>query len=123
MKKLIKFSGGILLTVLYCYALFSVAQPLPQTFTYHSNHSEQQQKVSKVSKSLFSLTTEAENLRVSFSPSTGPFLKIPFFNSVWYPKISEHILTAQLSQYTKYHTNTLVNYRKNDSIFPFHYFW
>ena len=123
MKKLVNFSSGLLLSLLYCFALFSVAQPLPETFTTPSNHSEKQENVSKVSKSLFSLTTETENFSFSFNSSPGQFLKIPFFDCVWYPKLSEQLVSAQISQYTKYQNHTLVNYRKNDSIFPFHYFW
>ncbi|MDW5289601.1 hypothetical protein [Formosa sp. PL04] len=123
MKKAVKFSGVLLLTVLYCFALYSVAQPLPKTFIVNSNPSEQQQKVSTVTKSLFNLTSESENLSVSFNPSPGPFLKIPLFESGWHSKLNEQLVLAQISQYTKHQTNTLVKYRKTDSIFPFHYFW
>ncbi|WP_434035849.1 hypothetical protein [Formosa sp. 4Alg 33] len=123
MKKVVKFSGGLLLSLLYCFALYSVTQPLPETFTYHPNNPEQQQKVSKVSESIFSLTAVPENVVISFPSSGGHFLKIPLFNSVWFPKISEQLIASQFLQYKINQTNTLVNYRKNDSIFPFHYFW
>ncbi|WP_299779319.1 hypothetical protein [uncultured Formosa sp.] len=123
MKKVVTFSGGILLAFLYCFALYSVAQPLPQTFTYNSDQSEQHQKVSGITKSLFNLTSESENFSVSFNPSTEQFFKTPFFSSGSHFKKNEQLVEAQISQYTKYQTNTLVNYRKNDYIFPFHYFW
>ena len=123
MNKAVKFSSGLLLTLLYCFALYSVTQPLPKTFTYHSSHSEQQQNVLKVSKSLFSLSSLPENVVISVPTPAGHFLKIPLFNFVWHSKISEQLVAAQITQYTNYQTNTLVNFRKNDSIFPFHYFW
>ncbi|WP_159023532.1 hypothetical protein [Formosa sp. L2A11] len=124
MKKAVTFSGGVLLAFLYCFALYGVAQPLPQTFTNNTEHSEKHQDVSSINKSLFSLTSEPENISIPFGPTTsGDFSKTPVFNSSWFPKLNERIVSAQISQYTAYQTNTLVNYRKNDFIFPFHYFW
>ncbi|WP_066217864.1 hypothetical protein [Formosa haliotis] len=123
MKKLIKFSGGMLFCLIYCFALYSASQPIPETFELNSKHSESQQKISSVSKSLITLTSESETFSFSFNPSSGQFLKIPFQNSGWISNYKEPYVLAQISQYSKYQTNTLVNHRKNDAIFPFHYFW
>ena len=120
MNKAVKFSSGLLLTLLYCFALYSATQPLPETFSYHSEH---QENISKVSKSLFSLSSIPENVVLSVHAPSGHFLKIPLFNVVGHSKISKQLTAAKISQYANYQTNTLVNFRKNDSIFPFHYFW
>ncbi|PNW26627.1 hypothetical protein [Formosa algae] len=123
MKKLVTYSSGILLTLIYCIALYGAAQPLPKTFTPLTDPSEKHQDISSVTKSLFSLTSEPENIGISFGPPAAEFSKPPVFNHSWFPKLNERLVSAQISQYTAYQTNTLVNYRKHDSIFPFHYFW
>ncbi|QDO94712.1 hypothetical protein FNB79_12315 [Formosa sediminum] len=124
MKKIVTCFGGVLLTFLYCFALYSVAHPLSETYAVNTPISEKHQDVFSVTKSLFSLTSEADNFSVSFGPtSPSEYSKLPVFNSHLCPKLNERIVNAQISQYTTYQTNTLVNYRKNDLIYPFHYFW
>jgi hypothetical protein len=76
-----------------------------------------------ISTQLFCNAAQAENEVNSFNSFPVNNCKDPFSAPGAVSKAIEQILNVSFAQYTRYSRNFLVQCRKSDIIFPFHYFW
>jgi len=122
-KNKVRITGAVLLAAYYCLAIGGVAMP----FVYFDIHSQpgssQEIFVAELPGSLFSHTTQTENsLRIvhAFPVQTLINSGDGFFTIT---KATELLVENAFSQYSSKALGMMINERKSDLIFPFHYFW
>jgi len=116
------FSAGFLIAI-YCFAIGVVTKSLVNS-DFHSNSATlHEQYFSDFSTKLFCLTSQPESSVNNYINQLVPSYKNPF-NGFWaIPKITEQLFETAFSLYTNISKNFLIQHRKSDIIFPFHYFW
>ena len=68
-------------------------------------------------------TSQSESSVNNFNNFPAPGFK-NLFDGLWaITKTTEQFYEAVFSQYTSFSINFLIQHRKTDIIFPFHYFW
>jgi hypothetical protein len=79
--------------------------------------------VSGFAAKLFCETSQLESSVNNYTSAPVPNFKNPT-NGVWAIfKTTEQLFESTYSQYTRISRNFLIQHRKTDLIFPFHYFW
>jgi len=119
-KKIIRISGILFLTALYCFALGIGAEPL----TYSDIQTNNQEKYdSTISSFLAVHTSQTESSVNNLNDFPAPGVK-NLFDDLWaINKVTEQLNNTIFSNYTGISINILVNSRKADTLFPSHYFW
>ncbi|UZR97105.1 hypothetical protein [Chondrinema litorale] len=123
MKEKFRIFSAITLTTIYCFAVGAVAySPVNSDFN-ENNKGEHAKYAASVSSKLAYHTSQVENsVDTFFEFSTPTFKKT--FDELWLIANSvAHLFEAEFIQYEKFSLGFLINYRKTDIIFPFHYFW
>jgi hypothetical protein len=123
MKKNIRILSVIFLTVIYCFAIVAVANSLTHSDNPNNPISSQENIISDFSVKLFYQTSQSESSGNSFKNLPVLNFKNPFTGLWAIIKITEQFLETEFSQYKYFARNILINHRKSDIIFPFHYFW
>ncbi len=97
---------------------------LPKSVDVGKHHAAGQELyLADTSKSLFYHTSSSKNTGGSFNNYSGPGYK-NLFDQLWsVTHNSEQLFKAVFTQYCNFAIGLLVQYRKSDLIFPFHYFW
>lgn len=123
MKETRKIVSVLLLAALYTFIIGTANISYASTSNFNTASSTHDTKVSVVSFNLFSHATEAET---SFY-SVNYFSEADFDSSgTGFSALlrkSEKLLESTYTQYIRSSKNRLVSYRKEDLIFPFHYYW
>ncbi|HAQ38111.1 MAG TPA: hypothetical protein DCX89_00955 [Saprospirales bacterium] len=123
MKEKIRIITALLLTVIYGYAVSIATQSVFLTDNRDARCSEQETYLLSVSASIFGSATPKDvtsfNKTNQFSAQDA---KKPFSPGELLQN-EEPLIRSELSQYGHFSTNLLIQFRKTDKIFPFHYFW
>ena len=123
MNSRLRFYGIILLTAIYCYAVGAVAVRPVESVYASAQTKEQGRYTATVLGHLLTPPSPSEGSLNQLSDFTGPTLKNPPTDS-WASVLVNGKLTAtRLAQYQHFFHRLLIQYRKADLIFPFHYFW
>ncbi len=123
MKNSVRIIGVTILTAIYCFAVTAVANP-PIISDYENQQTtEQEQYLTVISNSLFCHTSQSENSVNSFNNFPLPNFKNLFDKHCSITKSIEQLFESEFAQYDNFSINFLIQYRKSDIIFPFHYFW
>ena len=123
MKSSIKILSIVALTAIYCFAIGVVTKSL--TYSDFQSHSTtpQEQYFSDFSTKLFCQTSQSESSVNNYNNLPVPSFKNPFSGLWAITKTTEQLFKTAFSQYTNISRNFLIQHRKSDIIFPFHYFW
>lgn len=123
MKVKMRIVSALLLTLIYSYAVSISMQSLVLTDIRDVNNSEHKTFLLSVSATICGSPTAKE---VNSLNKTGQFSahdsKKPFSPGELI-QTGEPIISSEFSQYEHFSTNLLIQFRKTDKIFPFHYFW
>lgn len=123
-EKAFRILSIALLTAVYCFALHiatkSSAYP---DFTNKNNASTSEKLTLDFSIKLFCHTSQYESLVNTVNDLPGSNYKNPFTGFAAVIDITEQLFHAKFYQYASLFWETLINNRKSDIIFPFHYFW
>lgn len=123
MNSSVRILGVTILIAIYCFAVNAVFNP-PVSSDHESHHTtEQEQFLAVISSSLFCDTSPSESSVNSFNT-----IPVPGFNPLFNKHGSivrsiEKLFESEFTQYCNFSINLLIQHRKSDIIFPFHYFW
>jgi len=116
--------GAISLIVLYFSAITVVMAGRVTYYSYdNTQNSDKPLYLSMVSASLFYHSPKSEAGVYTLENPLLLNFKVPFENWWVTSAVPEHRYRIEYSDYKDYACNLRVRYRKNDLIFPFHYFW
>jgi len=121
-KPAFRISGVVVLIAIYCFAL-AIATTGSRTSAHSYTDSSNNNYFSVASSGLFNHTAPTDSAAGSFNYASLPVFKNPF--GVLLAVVCDHefILAAEFDSYKLFETGLLVNTRKANHIFPFHYFW
>lgn len=123
MKNNIRLIGAFLLTAIYCIAFGAVYDSISQS-DFSNNHSfSEERNISPSSETIFFHNFQSESSINSYNNLPVQNIKEQFTDSWADFNVSERLIESEYSQYLIFTRNILINYRKSDIIFPFHYFW
>ncbi len=120
MKNNVRIAGILSLTLIYCFAICMMTNSLAHSDFYGKSASSQEQNFSTT---LFCQTTQAENTVNNDNNLPGPGFKSPNGNQGLLTKTIEQIFERTYAHYTDISINFLIELRKTDFLFPFHYFY
>jgi hypothetical protein len=122
-KNHFKILNVILLTAIYCFAIGAVNNSLIHFDFSNNKSSSQEEAISYISEKLFLHTSHSECSVKDYNNLPAPNFK-NHFTGLWAVlKAKEQLYGSEFSQYTTFTRTILINHRKSDIIFPFHYFW
>ena len=123
MKNKIRILSAVVLTAIYCFAVGAVKESLTYSDFQSNSTTSQEQYFSDFSTKLFCLTSQTESSVSNINNLPAPNFKNSI-NELWtIAKTTEQLFETAFSQYTNISRNFLIQHRKTDIIFPFHYFW
>jgi hypothetical protein len=118
----VRILGVTILTVIYCFAVSVTNLPISSDYGNHQN-TEQERYLVTISNSLFCDTSQSESSVNSFNNFSLPNFKNPFSEQWATTKAREKSFETEFTQYLNFSLNFLIQHRKSNIIFPFHYFW
>ena len=116
-----RYFGALLLTAIYCFAISFVSKSSLYASSPSGTFQEQKESFSPLTSVLLQHTATiavSSSAHVSFEGFKSGVEKL-CIGSV----TAEVFLQSEFSQYFVFSKNLLINSRKTDLIFPFHYFW
>lgn len=124
MKNTYRILGATFLTILYSFVLGFVVTSTIEYGVQSKKTTEQEKYFSSLSTNYaFSYAPESTTSVDSITTFSVLTLK-SLLHELWtINKVTEQILETEFSQYTGFSINFLIQHRKKDIIFPFHYFW
>lgn len=119
----IKIVIAFVLIAIYGFAIKSLNNS-PIHSEFNINHASSQESViSNFSKNLFCHTAPPESFVNNCNNLPTPNLKNQIVGLFAILNLKEQLIESAFSQHTHITRNILINHRKSDIIFPFHYFW
>jgi hypothetical protein len=124
MKNTYRILGATFLTILYSFVLGFVATSTIDYNVQSKKTTEKEKYFSSISTN-FSVfdTPKSANSVNSITTFSVVTLKNLFYEFWVINKATEQLLETEFCQYTSFSINFLIEHRKKDIIFPFHYFW
>ena len=122
MKNSNRILGVIILCAIYFFAISAISHSSVSSSYEDYQPTEQKQHHAKISNGIFYHDSQLESSVKGFDDFPPQNLK-NFFNGSFVTKSIERVLEVQFTQYRCFSINFLIQYRKSDIIFPFHYFW
>lgn len=123
MNKSGRFFWVILLSAIYFFAIGIYLKSPVQSDIQHSQTTAQAKLFSIAYSDLFCQPSQSESSVNNFTNFTTPSFTNKF-NKHWaISKIPNLLVETKFSQYTTFSINFLIQHRKSNLIFPFHYFW
>lgn len=115
--------GVVLLTAIYCFAIgVAVTTPAHANSQIYSTTSQEEYGIDFSTKFFYHIS-QSEISIGNYSNQPTLNFKNPF-NTLWvHAETTEQLFESIIAQYISIAKNLLINYRKSDLIFPFHYFW
>ncbi len=123
MKNTVKVAGILVLMALYCFAINVIAESTPKANLKIFPSTDQETYFSGTSVKLYCHLPETERIINGLNHFPAPGFKDPLYAFFGTIKWIEQLFATEYSQYTNFSINFLIQYRKSDLIFPFHYFW
>lgn len=123
MKNSIRLLIAVSLAAIYCFAIGVVTNSLGYSDFRSNSNSSQEKCFSNLSTQLFCHTSQTESSLNYTNILPSPNFKNSF-NGIWaIIKATGKLYNTTFTLYKTFSRNVLVNHRKTDIIFPFHYFW
>jgi len=122
-KDSIRILSVVFLTTIYCFAIGAVTKSFAHSDFHSNSTTSQEQYFSDFSTKLFCHTSQSESSVNNYNNQPVPSFKNPFKEFWAIAKTIEQFFETAFSQYTNISRNFLIQHRKTDIIFPFHYFW
>ncbi|MFM6925882.1 MAG: hypothetical protein ACKOU7_10315 [Ferruginibacter sp.] len=125
MKKSLRITGLISITLLYCFAigLYSGVAYAGNTAFLKQDGSATEKYSNTVSAKSFQHTIQTETSVTVCSHSNPATVKNTYKEFSAVNKAAEQVYVHTFSQYSFYSRKLLVRLQNTDLIFPFHYFW
>lgn len=123
MKKRIKVFSVYILAIIYCMAAVLVTQSQVQISHYSKPSLSNEKSFSDISSKLFSHTPLSDkSLNNKYNLSVPTYFN--HFGDYWgMIHLMGGLFDTRYKQYLSFSKNILVNLRKVQFLFPFHYFW
>lgn len=117
---------GILSLVILTFLLFQKVEA--ETLSSSSDTSlsivnGHQNNYSVAAVQLLSNATQIEGFTTNLGNPTSPEFRTSWSGDRFRNKVAEVLVKSRYVQYVNIYKNLLINYRKSDLIFPFHYYW
>lgn len=123
MNRNINILSVIFLTAIYAFALGYASQSFAHSYNKDYSSSSEEKFITDLSSKLFCHTSQFDGSVIQFNNLPSSFLK-KSFGTIWiHSQAKEQIFESVFAQYKNASLNFLVQHRKKDIIFPFHYFW
>lgn len=119
----IRILAATLLTVIYCFSIDTVTNTIAHYAVADHLNTSQEKIISEFSSKLFCHTTQSESSLNNLNNLPAPTFKNPSIEFGGVSIAAEQLFNSEFAQYTSCSGKILINYRKSDIIFPFHYFW
>jgi hypothetical protein len=124
LKNTYRILGATFLTILYSFVLGFSAHSISNNQIQNSKITENEKYFSSLSTNhSFCSVLETESSVKTLTTFSVITLKKLFYELWVINKATEKLLKTEFSQYTSFSINFLIQHRKKDIIFPFHYFW
>ena len=124
MKNTYKVLGATFLTILYCFVLGFVGDYSTIDSVERSKNIDKEKYFSNYSESYsFCYTPKSANSVNTLTTLSVLTSENPLHQLWIISKVTEQIFETKYSQYSSFSINFLIQHRKKDIIFPFHYFW
>ena len=123
MKSSIRILSVVFLTAIYCFTIGVVTKSFAHSDFKNYPTSSQEKIISDFSIKLFCHTSQSESSVNNLNNLPAPNLKNSFTEFWGIVKATEQLIESEFSQYISNSRKILINHRKSDIIFPFHYFW
>jgi len=111
------------LSAIYCFAIITATKSLESTSDQDFSSSTKEKVFSGFTTKLIAQSPQSETVVTNINQLPDLNLKNPFTGFGILVKETGELIETTFSQYTNLSRNFLVQYRKKDTIFPFHYFW
>jgi len=122
-KNQVRIFNVLLLVALYLVAIGVSANSHASSAQQNSSQGQQQSSFSTTNAAVLYHTSQIEIAGVNTVVLASKNFK-PQLEKLWALAIaSETLFTTEQTQYAVFSSNLLINIRKSDLIFPFHYFW
>ncbi len=123
MRKRIKIFSVYILAIIYCMAVVLVTQSQVQISHYSKPSLSNEKSFSDISSKLFSHTPLSDkSLNNKYNLSVPTYFN--HFGDYWgMIHLMGGLFDTRYKQYLSFSKNILVNLRKVQFLFPFHYFW
>ncbi len=123
MKNKTKKISVFVLIAIYSIAIYGVNNSKIHSDFKYNQLTSQEKVISNFSNTLLYHTSQSEKLITNFNNLPEPTVKNHFTGLEATLSINEQLFKTKFSQHTISTKGVLINYRKSDIIFPFHYFW
>lgn len=123
MKSRSRILSVVFLTAIYCFAIGVVTKSVAHSNFQSNSFASQELYFSDFSTKLFCHTSQSESSVNNNINQPVPSFKNSFKGLLALAKTKELLFESVFSQYNNISRNFLIQYRKSDIIFPFHYFW
>ncbi|MCE1200929.1 MAG: hypothetical protein LWX09_02390 [Bacteroidia bacterium] len=119
----LRILSAILLAAIYCHTAIAVKKPIVHSQVINHETSSQETLLAEFSLDQFFHTSKTEQSVNQINNLPAPDVKNPSAGFWAIFNATERQIVREYSQYSRYAGNFLINYRKANLIFPFHYFW
>jgi hypothetical protein len=122
-KNHIKILSVIGLIAIYCFAIGAVNNTVFYSDISFTKSSSQENVIPDLPEKIFLHTSNSEISVKDCNNLPVPKFKNYFTGLEAFLKATDLLYGSEYSQYTTFTRTFLINHRKSDIIFPFHYFW
>lgn len=122
-KQQVRLWSVVLLTAIYCMAVGISTRTIAHANVPMSATSEQAAFVANDLPALLSHAPKAEQTTNTFSSFPTPSFEKSIDHYWAFGHVAERIFHAVFVQYSRFYVTLLIQHRKADLLFPFHYFW
>jgi hypothetical protein len=113
----------VIVTAIYCLAITLVTKSFTHSDIQKHPISSEEKIISDLSTKQFCHISPPESSVTNINNLPVPNFKNPFTGFWAIVKTTERLFNSKFSQYTSIARESLINQRKCDLLFPFHYFW
>jgi hypothetical protein len=114
--------GVVVLTAIYCLTIVAFTY-LPSFDSKIIPKTSQQKHFTDFSSKLFVHTSQSKSSKYNCNNIPYPIIKKIFSGQLGISKATDKLIETAFSQYHNISRNFLIQHRKSDIIYPFHYFW
>lgn len=123
MFKTAKNAGIITVIAIYCFALGLISFTPNRAKAFVGSNQTSQKNYTSVTESIFCHNLQTDRQNYAAHKHSEQSIKNSFNGAACIAKATEIYYNLAYVQYICKARSFLINYRKADLIFPFHYFW